>query len=48
VLLLADESAIHAAADAVAKVCENAGEMRRVKVEVHNRPSRVVVPAAKG
>ena len=30
VLLLADELAIHAAADAVAKVCENAGEFRRL------------------
>jgi hypothetical protein len=34
VLLLADESAIHAAADAIAKVCENASELNRVEVDV--------------
>jgi dTDP-4-amino-4,6-dideoxygalactose transaminase len=48
VLLLADEAAIHAAADAVANVCQNAREIRHVEVAVHHRTSRAVVGSAKG
>jgi dTDP-4-amino-4,6-dideoxygalactose transaminase len=46
VLLLADEPVIHAAADAIAKVCDNAGEIRRVEVSVHAPKVRAAaVPA---
>ena len=45
VLLLAEEPAIHAAADAIEKVCLNVNELRRVEIEVRAPASRATVAA---
>jgi hypothetical protein len=44
--LLANERAIEAAGDAIAKVCLNAAELKRVQVSLHSSTPPMVVAAA--